>query len=88
MPPGEVPSRTRPTARGGSSEKAWATAKASRGESRAKLKSPIHTPLGLANTRLKSAGVSDIPRLPMITASARGSRTVTKIESCMAGRLP
>ena len=88
MPPGEAPSRTSPTASAGSSENAWATPKASRGESSTRLRSPIETPLGLTKTRLKSTGVSDMPRLSMITANASGSRTVAKIESSMARRQP
>jgi len=88
MPPGEAPSSTNPTANVGSSENAWATAKASRGESRTRFRSPIETPLGLTKTRLKSSGVSDMPRLSMITAKASGSRTAAKIESSIARRQP
>ena len=78
IPPGEAPSRTRPTASSGESPKMLAVVIASSGEIRARLSIPIATPRGALSTRLKSAGVSVIPRLHMITAIAAGRMTVVR----------
>ena len=88
MPPGEAPSRTSPTANAGSRLNASAIANARSGESTRRLRSPIATPRGCSTTRLKSASVSDMPRLTMITAKAIGSTAVEKIESSMTATEP
>jgi hypothetical protein len=75
MPPGEAPSRTRPTASSGESPNSSAMAKASRGEINARLSIPIATPRGATSTRRKSSRVRVRPRLNMITAIAAGSTT-------------
>ena len=56
IPPGEAPSRTRPTASSGGSSNSSAIVKASSGEITARLTIPIATARGAVRTRRKSAG--------------------------------
>ena len=86
VPPGEAPSSTRPTASAASSPYSSATAKASRGEISTRFASPIRTPRGRTKMRLKSAGVSDSPSVPMIRASASGSSTVANTDVSSTGK--
>jgi hypothetical protein len=85
VPPGEAPSRTSPTASSGASENSSAIPKASSGETASRLASPIATPFGYTSTRRKSSGVSDSPRLTMITASASGSSASVNTEPSIGG---
>src|SRR5687767_10577086 len=80
VPPGDAPRSTSPTASAASRPTIFATANASSGEITSRLTSPIPTPFGNRRTRAKSAGVSDSPRLTMITASESGRRVAEKIE--------
>lgn len=72
IPPGDAPSRTSPTASSGGRSKSSAIASASRGRDQRQVQHPDR---GETRPRRKSAGLSVIPRLHMITAIAAGRTT-------------